>query len=136
MVSKVLWGAATEVWYGADESEDRQLLIDILWQVNLLDKLGYRHRAFRVERTVVHWREHLLSEGLDVRLPDAHHAPSENRSIKSADGRWRQRRPGSNARSPQEGKIKQKKKTLLTHTGLLMEGVRSGRSTANARGAD
>src|ERR1700674_783215 len=37
---------------------------------------------------------------------------------------WRQGRPGSNARNPQEGKRKQKKtKTHLTHTGLLMEGV-------------
>jgi hypothetical protein len=36
---------------------------------------------------------------------------------------WRQGRPGSNARNPQEGKRKQKEKTLLTHTGLLMEGV-------------
>jgi hypothetical protein len=30
-------------------------------------------------------------------------------------------RPGSNVRNPQEGK----KKTLLTHTGLLMEGTMS-----------
>jgi hypothetical protein len=36
---------------------------------------------------------------------------------------WRQRRPGSNARNPQERKRKQKRKTLLTHTGLLMEGM-------------
>jgi hypothetical protein len=44
---------------------------------------------------------------------------------------WRQRRPGSNARNPQEGKRKQKektslqerRKTSLTLTGLLMEGV-------------
>jgi hypothetical protein len=32
---------------------------------------------------------------------------------------WRRRRPGSNARNLQEGK----RKTLLTHAGLLMEGV-------------
>jgi hypothetical protein len=31
---------------------------------------------------------------------------------------WRQRRPGSNGRNPQE----EKRKTHLTHTGLLMEG--------------
>jgi len=45
---------------------------------------------------------------------------------------WRQRRFGLNAKNPQEGKRKRKekterenrkRKTLLTHTGLLMEGV-------------
>jgi hypothetical protein len=36
---------------------------------------------------------------------------------------WRQRRPGSNARNPQKEKENRKRKTLLTHTGLLMEGV-------------
>src|ERR1700675_4896347 len=47
---------------------------------------------------------------------------------------WRQRRPSSNARNPQEGKRKQKeqteektekRKTHLTHTGQLMEGASS-----------
>src|SRR5258706_7986769 len=40
---------------------------------------------------------------------------------------WRQRRPGSNARNPQEGKRKQKEKNTLDSYRLLMEGVGSAR---------
>jgi hypothetical protein len=37
---------------------------------------------------------------------------------------WRQRRPGSNEKTPD--KKKKKEKTVLTLTGLLMEGVGLG----------
>ena len=43
---------------------------------------------------------------------------------------WRQRRPGSNEKEP----LIEKEKTVLTRTGLLMEGVgliRGGRSINN-----
>ncbi len=46
-----------------------------------------------------------------ISFNSAHHTPSENRSTKSADGGWRQRRPGSNARNPRERKRKQKEQT-------------------------
>jgi hypothetical protein len=45
-----------------------QLLIDIVRQVNFLDKFGYRHRAFWAERTVVHRREDFLSERSHTRF--------------------------------------------------------------------
>jgi hypothetical protein len=45
-----------------------QLLIDILRQVDLLDKFGYRHCAFGAERAVVQRREDLQRERLHTRF--------------------------------------------------------------------
>ena len=55
----------------------------------------------------------------ELRTPNLHRANIAHNRVRMEG--WRQRRPGSNARNPQEGK----RKTLLTHTGLLMEGIGS-----------
>jgi hypothetical protein len=58
-------------------------------------------------------------------MGNTHHAPSENRSTKSADGRMAteaarlERKESTGSKE----KKKKKRKTHLTHTGLLMEGT-------------
>src|SRR5258707_14633373 len=52
-----------------------------------------------------------------MRTPNLHRAKIAQQRVRMEG--WRQRRPGSKTRNPQEGR----RKTDLTLTGLLMEGV-------------
>jgi hypothetical protein len=55
----------------------------------------------------------------EMRTPNLHRAKIAHKRVRMEG--WRQRRLGSNARNPQEGR----RKTDLTHSGLLMEGMLS-----------
>src|SRR5258708_39842828 len=82
------------------------------------------------------WPSSLRKEGNRGRLSgsstywigNTHHAPSENRSTKSADGRmateaaWLECKE-STGRKEKTERANRKRKTHLTHTGLLMEGA-------------
>jgi len=69
------------------------------------------------QRSITRW-QHLLNQ-VHPQL-----APSENRSPKSADGRWRQRRLGSMEQfGKEETRKKKENEDRLDTDGLLMEGV-------------
>ena len=76
--------------------------------------------------------DYQLAAPAETGTPNLHRAKIAHKRVRMEG--WRQRRPGSNARNPREGK----RKTHLTHTSLLMEGVdsrstiRSGRSVRHA----
>src|SRR5258708_20241637 len=53
----------------------------------------------------------------EIRTPNLHRAKIAQQRVRMEG--WRQRRLGSNARNPQEGR----RKTDLTHAGLIMEGL-------------
>src|SRR5882672_8194032 len=64
-----------------------------------------------------------------ISFNSAHHTPSENRSTKSADGRmateaaWLECKESTGGKRENRKSKQKKRKTHLTHSGLLMEGV-------------